>query len=158
MVYWRSKFFLLCVGIDEFVTNSYVDNCVSNFPKFHPPKVDPNVFGHFFDPYVFLNLNDFDICVVPHSSRYVVDPSQDSMYFIPTFDVICVGPSSFACVVKYRHEIICFVPMFNVLCPSTLVVSIASYFHFTPSCDVMLFGFEIGEGIDLESPRLGSLF
>jgi hypothetical protein len=146
------------VGIDEFVTNSYVDNCVSNFPKFHPPKLDPNVFGHFFYPYVSLNLDDFDICVASHSSQYVVDPSQDSMYFIPTFDVICVGPSSFAYVVECNHETICFVPMFNVLCPSTFVVFITSYFHFAPSCDVMFFGFEIGEGIDPESPRLRSLF
>jgi len=58
------------------------------------------VFGHFFYPYVSLNLDDFDICVAPHSSHYVVDPSQKSMYFIPTFDVICVGPSSFAYVVE----------------------------------------------------------
>ncbi len=86
------------------------------------------MFGHFFDPYVSLSLNDFDICVAPHSSHYV-DPSQDSMYFTPTFDVICVGPSSFAGVVEYSHETICFVPMFNVLCPSTYVGSIASYFH-----------------------------
>jgi hypothetical protein len=116
------------------------------------------VFGHFFDPYVSLNLDDFDIFVVSHSSHYVIDPSQDSMYFIPTFDVICVGPSSFACVVECSRETICFVPMFNVLCPSTSVDSIASYFHFAPSCDVMFFGFEIDEGIDLQSPRLGSLF
>ncbi len=114
------------------------------------------MFGHFFDPYVSLNLDDFDIFVVPHPSHYVVDPSQDSMYFIPIFNVICVGQSSFAYVVECSRETICFVPMFNVLCPSTYVVSIASYFHFAPSCDVMFFGFEIGEGIDPESPRLGT--
>jgi hypothetical protein len=115
------------------------------------------VFGHFFDPYVSLNLDDFDICVIPHSSHYVVDRSQDSMYITLTFDVICVGPSSLACVVKYNREITCFVPMFNVLCPSTSIGSIASYFHFAPSCDVMFFGFEIGEGIDPEFPKPGNI-
>jgi hypothetical protein len=115
------------------------------------------VFGHFFYPYVSLNFNNLDIYVTPHSSHYVVDPSQDSMYFTPTFDFICVGPSSFAYVVGCNRETICFVLMFDVHCPFTYVVSIASYFHFDPSCDVMFFGFEIGEGINHESPKLGSL-
>jgi hypothetical protein len=42
----------------------------------------------FYCPYVILDLDDFDICVGPHSSNFVVHPSQEIIYFIPTSNVI----------------------------------------------------------------------
>ncbi len=35
-------------------------NCVFNFLKLHPPEVDLNLFKHFFDLYISLNLDEFD--------------------------------------------------------------------------------------------------
>ncbi len=35
-----------------------------------PPKCNPNLFGHFFNPYVSLNLYEYDI---PSSSCFSID-------------------------------------------------------------------------------------
>jgi len=46
----------------------------------------------------------------------------------------------------------CFVPICNDHCPCTLsIVCVTLDFHFVPSRDVMFFGFEVDEGIDLMS-------
>lgn len=64
------KIFVHCAENDEFIVGCHVDECA-----FDPPKVDLNVIGHFFDPYISLNLDDFDIFADPCSSKFIFYPS-----------------------------------------------------------------------------------
>jgi hypothetical protein len=38
----------------------------------------PKLFGHFFNPYISMNLDDFELCVGPLSSNYVVHPIHET--------------------------------------------------------------------------------
>jgi hypothetical protein len=67
-------------GFDIFVDYHSSDKLFINFYfvtkngfQFHvlsPPKCNPNLFGHFFNPYIFLNLYEYDI---PSSSCSSID-------------------------------------------------------------------------------------
>jgi hypothetical protein len=83
-----SIFLIHCLGIDEFAANSFVNNYVYNFAKLDPYEANLNMFGLIFYPYVILDLDDFDICVGPHSFDFFVDPNQEIIYFILTSNVI----------------------------------------------------------------------
>jgi len=59
------EIFVHCVKNDEFIVGCHVDEFVFDPSHFDPPKVDPNIIGHFFDPYISWNLDDFDISIDP---------------------------------------------------------------------------------------------
>ncbi len=64
---------------------------VSQFHVLSPPKCNPNLFSHFFNPYISLNLDEYDI---PSGSCFSIDffmhPSIINVVFF-TFDfVICL--------------------------------------------------------------------
>ncbi len=58
-----------CAENDEFIAHCHVDECVFDPSHFDPLEEDPNVIGHFFDPYISLNLDDFDISTDPSSFK-----------------------------------------------------------------------------------------
>ncbi len=70
-----------CVKSDEFIASCLIDECDFDPSYFDPFEIDLNVIGHFFDLYIYLNLDDFDIYVSPYSFESILDPNQKYYVF-----------------------------------------------------------------------------
>ncbi len=75
------KKFVHCFSSHEWTIDSSIENCVFNFPELHPPKVDLNLFKHFFDFYISLDLDEFDYDYVIHHFSFVVDSCAYGCHF-----------------------------------------------------------------------------
>jgi hypothetical protein len=70
----------------------------------------PNLFSHFFYPYIFLNFKDYGI---PSSSCSLVDPSIINVVFSMFDSILC---PTFVSVFSSSNFIMCFT-FINVSCP-----------------------------------------
>ncbi len=149
-----SKIYLYYVINHEFATDFLVDKYFSTFTKlcFFKAK-SPKLFGHFFNPYISMNLDDFELCVGPFAFDYVVYPIHETMCFKPTSHVLCANPCSSNFVVDPNHKKLCFISIYDFFCPFSFVVGTYAYDSSFPSnYDAMIFRFKVGEGTNLEFP------
>jgi hypothetical protein len=135
-----------CAENDEFIVSCPIVEC-----DFDPFEVDPNVIGHFFDPYISLNLDDFDIYVGPYSFESIFDPNEKTMCFALSSFIVCVDPCPSICVHDLSHETMCHVSI--LACPSTSAIPLGVLnFEIIDGNDVMCSGSNVGYGTDNESP------
>ncbi len=83
MVFNGFKDFVHCFSSHEWIIDSSIDNCVFNFCKLHPLEVNLNVFKHFFDIYISLNLDEFDYDYVIHLFIFIVNSCAYGCHFSP---------------------------------------------------------------------------
>lgn len=90
-----SKIYLYYVINHEFASDFLVDKYFSTSTKlcFFKAK-SPKLLGHFFNPYISMNLDDFELCVGPFAFYCVVYPIHETMCFKPTSHVLCANPFS----------------------------------------------------------------
>ncbi len=89
-----------------FINSCYVIENVSQFHVLFPPKCNPNIFGHFFNPCISLNLDEY---VIPSSSCSSIDSfmhpsiinvvsSTFNFIFCPTFVNVSFSSNSILCL------------------------------------------------------------
>jgi hypothetical protein len=127
--------FVDCSGSDElFVGSSFV----SEFLELPPPACNPNLFDHFFNPYIHLNLEEFCILVSPyfsldpivHLATIVVVSFTSGFVLCPTFVIA-------SCAHDY---VLSFTTNVFVSSSSSKLTLVSN------TCDLLVFGFKHGEG------------
>lgn len=109
-----------CAKGGEFIVGCPIDDCAFDTSYFHPLEIDPNVSGHFFDSYISLNLDDFEISVGPYSFESILDPNQKTMCFGLSSFIVCVNPCPPTFVHDLSHATMCHVSILT--CPSTSTI------------------------------------
>jgi hypothetical protein len=152
---------------DEFLNGYYF--ATENF-KFLPLECNINLFDHFFNPYIFLNLEEFfSIPTSPYFSLDpIVHPSTTVVLFSTSSFVLCltsfVSASSgcdylisFVVIVmsSTTDSIMCLI-FVSASCAYDFVLSLVANLFVSSSnyqltsisitCDLMVFGFKYGEG------------
>ncbi len=140
-----------CAKSDEFIASCPIDECAFDPSYFHPFEIDLNVIGHFVDPYIYLNLNDFDIYVGPYLFESILDPNQKIMCFALSSFIVCVDPNPSIFVHDLSHETMCHVFTLACLSTSTIPLGVLN-FEIIDGSDAMCFRSNVGYGIDHESP------
>lgn len=119
-----SKIYLYYVINHEFASDFLVDKYFSTSTKlcFFKAK-SPKLFGHFFNPYISMNLDDFELCVGPFAFDCVVYPIHETMCFKPTSHVLCANPCSSNLLLILTIKKLCFISIYDffVLFPLLLV-------------------------------------
>jgi len=127
--------FVDCFGSDElFIGSSFV----SEFLELPPLECNPNLFDHFFNPYIHLNLEEFCILVSPyfsldpivHLATIVVVSFTSRFVLCPTFVIA-------SCAHDYVLSLTTDVFVSSSGSKLTLVSN---------TCDLMVFGSKLVEG------------
>jgi hypothetical protein len=136
-------------GLDIFVNCSRSDELfigfsfVNEFLELPPPKCNPNLFDHFFNPYIYLNLEEFCILVSPYFS---LDPIVHlAIIVVVSFTsgfVLCLTFIIASCAHDY---VLSFTTNVFVSSSSSKLILVSN------SCDFMVFGAKLGEGTNLKS-------
>ncbi len=118
-----SNIFVVYRCSDElFINSCFVIENVSQFHVLSLPKSNPNLFGHFFYPYISLNLDEYDI---PSSSCSSID-----FFMHPSMINVVSSTSNFIlCPIVVNV----FFSYDSILCLTYVIVSYASYFVFSPT-------------------------
>jgi hypothetical protein len=94
------------------ITFSFVNNIVYEFFEFHPLECNPNLFGQFFNPYIFMNLKEF---YIPTSLHYLWDPFVHPFVVIvlSMFDyILCPISTSVSCAYDCLLSLVFYVCVF----------------------------------------------
>ncbi len=68
----------------------FISSSISEFPKLPPFECNRKLFDHFFNPYIFLNLEEFYIPISPYSSLDpIVHPCTIVVMFSTSNSIIC---------------------------------------------------------------------
>jgi len=114
----------------------FINSCsvIENVFQFHvlsPLKCNPNLFGHFFHPYIYLNLDEYDI---PSSSCFSIDffmhPSIINVVYFTSDFVLCptfINVFSFDSIFCFTYVLV-FCAFAYVLYPISMNVCFASDF------------------------------
>jgi len=110
---------------------------VIEFLELPLPKCNPNLFDHFFNPYIHLNLEEFCILASPYFSL-------DPIVHLATIVVVSFTSESILCptfvILSCAHDYVLSLTLDVFVSSSSFKLTLVSN-----TCDLMVFGYKLGE-------------